>query len=262
MHRPLTLAACLSLLMPAAGTAQELSARFRSSASPAAAGFAGTTAPLRAAESVEPQSLEETRGPEDRSFLATALHTLGGALVGGWVGYVGSQVALSDWEKSSNGAFADERSRWVAAGMVVGIIGSRLIGGTAPPGPGSGEVLRPRPDRNVLGRTQIASAGARNVYELISTLRKEWLVPRGTNSFRETARGVGSGMGGGARLQSTPGQASVVVYMDGVRLGEIERMREILTDGIMEIRFIEPQEAAYRYGAGHTHGVILLNTSL
>ena len=208
------------------------------------------------------QEPPEAERREGRSLLATVLHTVGGAVVGGWVGFVGSQVTLSDWEKETNGSFSSERRAWVAGGMVVGILGSRLIGGTSAPGRPVMEVRRPASSRNVLTREQIEGSGASNVYDLVLTERKEWVVPRGTNSFQESARGSGGGMGPAARLSSTPGQAAVVVYLDDVRLGEIERMREIMINDIMEIRFIEPQEAAYRYGSGHSHGVIHLSTSV
>ena len=155
---------------------------------------------------------------------------------------------------------AGERAAWVAGGMALGILGSRLIGRTYAPGAPSLEVQRPRSSRNVLTRAQIESSGATNVYELVHTMRKDWLVPRGVNSFKESARGSGAGFGPAAQLSATPGKAAVVVYMDDMRLGEIERMRELLINDVMEIRFIEPQEAAYRYGSGHSHGVILLRT--
>lgn len=199
---------------------------------------------------------------EERSVLTTVLHTVGGAVVGGWVGFVGSQVTLSDWEKDTNGSFSSQRRAWVAGGMVLGVLGSRLIGGTTAPRSPVMEVRPPASSRNVLTRAQIETSGATSVYDLVLSERKEWVVPRGTNSFQESARGSGSGMGADARLISTPGQAAVVVYVDDVRLGEIERMREIMINDIMEIRFIEPQEAAYRYGSGHSHGVILLKTSV
>lgn len=208
------------------------------------------------------QGASEAEQREGRSFAATVLHTVGGALVGGWVGFVGSQVTLSDWDKETNGSFSSQRRAWVAGGMVVGILGSRLIGGASAPGRPVMEVRRPGSSRNLLTREQIESSGASNVYDLVLSQRKEWVVPRGTNSFQETARGSGSGMGADAKLVSTPGQAAVVVYLDDSRLGEIERMRELMINDIMEIRFIEPQEAAYRYGSGHSHGVIHLRTSL
>lgn len=274
--RSLPIAVLAFLAIPAATTAQQRTAPdhldFPRPAAPAAlVGDAVAPPPLPGAdlrgeaEATRPPAAragaEEARAA-GRSFLTTALHLVGGAVVGGWVGYVSSQVALSDWDKSSNGAFRDQRSAWVAGGVVVGILGSRLIGGTTAPDRPGIEIQRPRGGRDVITREQITTSGARNVFELVSSMRKEWLVTRGTNSFRETATGAGGGTGLNAALQVEPGKATVVVYMDDVSLGDAESMRDILINDIMEIRFLDARQATYRYGSGHSHGVILLKTTL
>lgn len=265
MSRSLPILVALSLAAPQALAGQEASHRFDAARHvPAAAVTPPGIIPPAPAPAAASAAADAREGVEQqrqgRSFLSSLLHTMGGALVGGWVGYVGSQVTLSDWEKEHNSAFNGERAAWVAGGAVVGILGSRLIGGTRAPGAPTLEVQRPRSGRNVLSREEIESSGAVNVYELVNSTRHDWLVPRGVNSIRESARGSGTGFGPEAQLSSTPGKASVVVYLDDLRVGEIERMREFLVNDIQEIRFIEPQEAAYRYGAGHSHGVILLKT--
>ena len=261
MSRTLPIAVLLTLAGASAAIAQEVQPpRFD------AARYAPAPA-LPAPDLAAPDAAMVDRGPDavaeprqERSLLRTVLHTVGGAVVGGWVGFVGSQVALSDWDKETNGSFTSQRTAWVAGGVVAGVLGSRLFRGTSSPGAPPMEVIRPRGDRNILTREQIESSGASSVYDLVLSLRKDWLVPRGTQSFRESARGSGSGMGPGAQIATTPGQARVVVYLDDIRIGEVERMREILINDIMEITFVEPHEAAYRYGAGHGHGVIALKT--
>lgn len=267
MNRPLPIALLAALVLPAATAAQQASDRFdaaRFTPAPVTAPLPLDAAPRdarsAAVTSVEATGVADAR--EARSFLGKALHLVGAAVVGGWVGYVGSQVALSDWEKETNSSFNDERSAWVAGGMVVGILGIRLIGGTTAPGRPVLEPHRPRGGRNVLNREEIITSGARSVFDLVSTERREWLVTRGTNSFRESPRGSGSGTGSGATLTVAPGKATLVVYMDDIRLGGVEEMRNIMINDIMEIRFIEPREAVVRYGSGHTHGVILLKTIL
>ena len=270
MNRHLPILLVASLAVPTLGAAQQAPERqfdaARYVAAPALSDLV-EAAPLARA-TVVPMSAREAAGPQShaverrkRSFVGTVLHTLGGAVVGGWVGFVGSQVALSDWEKETNGSFSSERRAWVAGGMLVGILGSRLVGTTSNPGAPGVEMRRPRSERNVLTREQIESSGATSVYELVLSMRKEWLVPRGVNSFQESARGSGSGMGPGAQMNVQAGQPTVVVYMDANRIGEVDRMREIMINDIMEIEFIEPQAAVYRYGSGHAHGVILLKTS-
>ncbi len=259
MSRSLPLVVLALMALPAATAAQQAAARFD------AARFAPPSVVPTAEPTAEPTardgSVTDARASE-RSFLTRALHFVGGAVVGGWLGYVSSQVALSDWEKETNSSFNEERSAWVAGGMIVGMLGSRLIGTTSTPRRPAVDVQRPRGERNVIEREQIASSGASSVYDLVTTLRREWLVTRGTNSMRESPRGAGGGIGPGASMQVAPGKATVVVYMDDIELGPVETMRDILINDIMEIEFIEPREATYRYGSGHTHGVILLKTSL
>ena len=263
MIRTSRFASLLLLLSTGALSAQEASHRFDGALHSPAVLVAGAPADSERPAPAAPRAADESaERPAGRSFLSTALHTLGGALVGGWVGYVGSQVALSDWEKTHNGSFTSERSAWVAGGMVVGMIGSRLFGPTRAPVPGGIEVRRARSDRNILDRETIVSSSADNVYELVVTLRRDWLTTRGTNSIRESPQGSGSGFGPGAQITVTPGKETVVVYMDDIRLGHVDEMRKIMTADVQEIEFIEPHEAAYRYGAGHTHGVILLKTSI
>lgn len=260
--RSLPLVLLTALALPAPTTAQQqatdrfVAARFTPAPAlpPAPVGAELATEVTRAERAVAADAAPA------RSFFRRALHLVGGALVGGWVGYVGSQVALSDWEKETNSSFNDQRSAWVAGGVVVGLLGSRLIGGTTAPGRPVVDV-RPSGGRNVLTREQIITSGASSIFDLVSTQRREWLVTRGTNSFRESPRGSGGGMGPGASLNVEPGKATVVVYMDDIQLGGVEQMRNILISDIMEVRFIEPREAVVRYGSGHAHGVILLKTT-
>lgn len=280
MIRPLPILLLAVVALPAAATAQErASSRFDDAAlAPRLDGahfattsplpFTSMAAPSDAApgpvrERVGSRSFAAARTADgERSFLAKTLHLVGGAIVGGWVGYVGSQVALSDWEKETNGSFTEQRSAWVAGGMLMGLLGSRLIGGTTAPRSGV-DVLRPtRGGRNVITREDILASGAQSVFDLVTTLRREWLITRGTNSFGESPRGSGGGMGPGASIQVTPGQPKVIVYLDQVELGGIETTQDILTNDIMEIEFVEPREAVLRYGSGHTHGVIVLKTAL
>lgn len=186
------------------------------------------------------------------------LHTLGGALVGGWVGYVGSQVALSDWEKETNSSFRDQRLSWVAGGMAVGVLGSWVIGGTGSPAgalaPAPGD---PGSDRMWIGRSEIRGTDASDVYALIQSIRPEWLRDRGVQSWSESARGHGDEEG----VSVTPGRDRILVYLDDLRLGGVDELRSIAPTDIDHLQFIGPREATYRYGTGHSHGVILLSTA-
>jgi hypothetical protein len=168
-------------------------------------------------------------------------HTIGGALVGGWLGYVGSQVARSDWEKETNGAFRSHRSLWAAAGALLGIAGSQAIGTTEAP------VFLPEPlesfarERRAISEEEIRESRAADAYALVSRLRPEWLATRGAQSFLESA---------------------LVVYLDDVRLGGIQQMRQVPTESLTGARFLDARAATQRYGMGHPHGAIVLSSTV
>lgn len=185
-------------------------------------------------------------------------HRLGGALVGGWLGYVSAQVVRSDWDKESNSSFRDQRSTWAAAGAVVGVVSSHLFGTTrAPARPARAEA--PPRDGSYLGEAEIRESQATNAYELIYNTRMQWLVTRGVNSVAESPRGQATG---DFQIRVTPGRDKIITYLDGVRLGGIEDMRDIPANVLTSARFLDTREATLRFGGGHAHGAILLSSEV
>lgn len=190
------------------------------------------------------------------------VHAIGGAIVGGWIGLFGAQVVHSDWDEVRDGDFGERRRQWAAAGMVVGLIGSRLVTRTYSPLPGPPEVRSER-NRDVILADEIRRSRAKDAYELISNLRKEWLVPRGTNSWTETTGGtIRETEGRNFVIDIEEGRDMIVVYIDDIRIGGPEDMRDIALDGITKAEFIDARRATYLYGAGHAHGVIRLSTEV
>ncbi len=192
-----------------------------------------------------------------RSLGSTVLHLVGGAVVGGWVGWMGSQVAMSDWDRSSNDELLDRRAGWVIGGAITGMIASQFIGSTSAPGAAPGLAPTAAPNRGVITRSEIETSGVTNAYELIQSLRGEWLrAERGTNQWSESARGVVSE----TEANVTPGDARIVVYLNSSRLGGLETLREISLYELQRAEFVGPAQATTRYGTGHAHGVIQLWT--
>ncbi|MFW5950754.1 MAG: TonB-dependent receptor plug domain-containing protein [Gemmatimonadota bacterium] len=194
--------------------------------------------------------------PRGCGFWSNIVHAVGGALVGGWIGWVGSQVAVSDWEKNSNDDLLDQRAGWVGGGVVLGVMVSQLVGRTS--SPGMQPELQPFRDRNrnVLTREEIERAGVTNVYDLIASERREWLVTRGANRWVESARGQADEQG----VVVVPGAPRIKVYLDANRLGGVETLRDLAAEDLDRIEFIGPQRAATLYGTGHAHGVIQLHS--
>jgi hypothetical protein len=85
---------------------------------------------------------------------------------------------------------------------------------------------------------EIQASSASNALELIQQLRSHWLRGRGPTGFRD------------------PQPTLPVVYFEDISYGSPESLREFSTQGIAEIRFIDPPSATMRFGTGHTGGVI------
>lgn len=111
--------------------------------------------------------------------------------------------------------------------------GSEAPAPTPPPAP-----TRSRRDPNLIERPEIEASTALDAYALVQEARPIWFHTRGIVSIRDPSAGV------------------VQVYLNGVRLGDVNRLRELQLSEIREIRFLGAAEAQQRYGTGHAGGVI------
>jgi hypothetical protein len=74
---------------------------------------------------------------------------------------------------------------------------------------------------------EISAVGATNAYDLISRLRPRWLRTQSPASI-----------GAGVRSQV------VAVYLDGVRVGELDALRSLSTSGFLTMRYYDATRAA------------------
>lgn len=200
------------------------------------------------------RSLSSATAPE--GLARQLLRAVGGAAVGAWVGYMASQVAVGDWDDDRG----IDRGSWTAGGAAIGVtVGLTIPAGRVPPRASNESPVDRRSGRNVLTREQIQKAQSGNLYEVIQSLRPEWLQTRGTGSMRETARGSAEGIGG--EINVRPGIPAIRTYLDGSRLGDVDALRTVDAGMIGEARFLSPAEATQRWGAGHLHGAILVLTA-
>ncbi|MBW3630583.1 MAG: hypothetical protein KY464_14970 [Gemmatimonadetes bacterium] len=88
---------------------------------------------------------------------------------------------------------------------------------------------------------QIRSRGFTSAYDVVETLRGNWLRTRGVDSF------------------STPSE--IQVYVDNVRLGGIHMLRQIAPMTVTYIQWFNPIDASARWGLGHGAGAIYVSTS-
>jgi hypothetical protein len=129
--------------------------------------------------------------------------------------------------------------RWVT--MVGTAAAIAAVGGCSPRRARSAGDLPPsRADRRELTRAQMLAGNYLTVYDAVIALRSNWLRPRGPDSF------------------SSPSQ--VLVYVDGNRLGDVERLREFQPTLIASVRYLDAITAQARWGVGHSAGVIEVRT--
>jgi hypothetical protein len=103
----------------------------------------------------------------------------------------------------------------------------------------------PAPSRTVRGpadlitEAEIISSGMNyeNALEVVRSLRPAMLRPRA---------------GAGAQ--------AVMLYIDDVRMNDMNGLSTVPTNRVREIRFINARDATTRWGTGHDSGVILLTT--
>ncbi len=100
-----------------------------------------------------------------------------------------------------------------------------------------GDSPSPRRSGNRLSQAEMLESTATNVLQAIEQLRPMWLRTRGTDP-------TGSS------------QMMPVVYIDGIRAGELEMLRSIQIEEVDRLRYVNPRDATTRWGTGVAGGVI------
>lgn len=98
-----------------------------------------------------------------------------------------------------------------------------------------------------LSKAQILESQTSSAYDAVSRLRPNWLRPAGM-----TISGMNSG-----------GAPSVLVYVDGQRMGGVDVLRTITTAQVMSMEFLSPTRAATvlsDMSSNATSAVIVVNT--
>ncbi|MCC7055457.1 MAG: hypothetical protein IT355_19440 [Gemmatimonadaceae bacterium] len=97
-------------------------------------------------------------------------------------------------------------------------------------------------DRSTLSREEIRATQYTNLYDVIATLRGNWLRARAAESIN--------------------GKSSTVqVYLDSQRLSGVEELRTMMAANVESIRYMDPIQASARWGMDHGAGAILVTTA-
>lgn len=194
-------------------------------------------------------------------FGMRALRGLVGGALGGWVGFVVVKIKLSDWNDANrSGAANRTRLQATLAGAAVGA----AVGALLPYSCERSDVLpareRGRAVNQPITANEITRAGVSGTaYDIVYTLRRSWLNPRGVNDFTEAPHVATTSTG---EEVIVPGEPKLMIYLDNMRMGTIGELHNIPATGVLGIRFYTPAEANYRWGTGHTHGAIQVLTVL
>jgi outer membrane cobalamin receptor len=98
----------------------------------------------------------------------------------------------------------------------------------------------PQRSRNVLTAEDFQNRPERNLYDLLARVRPNWLRPQGGNLVS--------------------GTSPVVVYVNNVRFGGVQALRDITLDEVERVRFVDGTDAATRYGLNTDGGVLEVTT--
>jgi hypothetical protein len=176
-----------------------------------------------------------------------AMAVLGGAVLGAGAGYLASQVAWSDWDKSSNSEFKERRLSFTLGGSAVGALTGLLLGRRmdAPAGMQPGTPGRPLASAgSVVTEEEIRASTASNLYELLQALRPHWLRNRGPTGNTEV----------------NVDQQGVRVYVERGLVGDLNALRQITPREATTIEFLDAAAATYRLGQGNPSGAIVVHT--
>lgn len=100
----------------------------------------------------------------------------------------------------------------------------------------------PKRDRNLITSDEITKSNATNAREAIERLRPAFLTTHGSISIQD------------------PTPPTPIVYLDGIKYGDIRALETIPALTILTIQYLPSIEAGMRFGLGHEGGAILVAT--
>ncbi len=115
-----------------------------------------------------------------------------------------------------------------------------VLAGCASAATGERDGLRRDPNR--ITAEEIERAHFNDVFDLVRALRPNWIQTRGAMSIQDPTAG------------------EVVVYVDGMRVGGAQHLRQVRVGDVASIQYLSGPDASSRFGLGHIGGAILVHT--
>jgi hypothetical protein len=97
-------------------------------------------------------------------------------------------------------------------------------------------------NRNLITADEIERSNASTAYEIVERLRPAFLRTRGSQSIQN------------------PTPLSPIVYLDGMRYGQVASLAQIPAIGVISIQYMNAVDASQRFGLGNEGGAILVST--
>jgi hypothetical protein len=126
----------------------------------------------------------------------------------------------------------------------------------------------PKKDRDLITREELLEAEAKSpdLYQAVKRLRPHFItvLNRGPHSTGVTPGAPGVTMCDEARERNCSVRsmgtviALPVVYVDGMKTGDIEVLKTYATRNVEEVRYLTATKAEMEYGLGHEGGAILV----
>jgi hypothetical protein len=207
-------------------------------------GYAVRMTPVAPAKSDEEEGHVGALGLGARALVGV----VGGAVVGGWLGYFGAQVGRSDWARVTDTEKSSLRRSYMVSGAGVGaflgyFMRPRVRATSRLPQPIH---IPARTGRQLLMLTELRRSIATNALEAVELGRPEWTKQqRDDEALHATSPRTGP-------IETI----SVVVYVGEERVGGIETLRDMGIPEVAELRFYEPRDAKRRWGVEHRYGAI------
>lgn len=105
---------------------------------------------------------------------------------------------------------------------------------------GTGQRTGTRTDRNLLEAEELYQSGTSDALSAVRTLRPQWLRHRGVSSINL--------------------RESIKVYVDNTLVGGPDYLRQITTNSVESMRYMDGLEATQRWGLDHGVGAIMVFT--
>lgn len=121
--------------------------------------------------------------------------------------------------------------RMITAALVVVALGACGPSGTSSPGRGNARLLT---------ADEISASPTTNLFDVVQRLRPAWL----TAKYQGGTRGFPA------------------IYVGSQRAGEIDYLRSVNTDNVLEVRYFDPIDASSRFGRNVPFGAIQITLDI